>query len=95
MAADGVRVNALAPGPTESEALTAAGLPEAAVEQIKQDEAARIPLGRRGDPAEIATWILRLADPSTTWLTGQILTPRRRPGSHLRGRRGAPVTWRR
>ena len=74
LAADGIRVNALAPGPTESEALTAAGLPQAVVDQIKQDEAARIPLGRRGDPGEVATWILRLADPQTTWLTGQTLT---------------------
>jgi NAD(P)-dependent dehydrogenase (short-subunit alcohol dehydrogenase family) len=74
LAADGIRVNALAPGPTESEALAAAGLPEAVVERVKQDEAARIPLGRRGDPDEVATWILRLADPATTWLTGQILT---------------------
>ncbi|WP_243708537.1 SDR family oxidoreductase [Actinomadura sp. GC306] len=74
LAAEGVRVNALAPGPTESEALTAAGLPQSAVDQIKRDEASRIPLGRRGTPEEAATWILRLADPGTTWLTGQILT---------------------
>ncbi|MFF4413049.1 SDR family NAD(P)-dependent oxidoreductase [Streptosporangium sp. NPDC001559] len=74
LAGDGVRVNALAPGPTESQALAAAGLPETVVEQIKQDEAARIPLGRRGEPEEVATWILRLADPATTWLTGQVLT---------------------
>ncbi|TDC55119.1 SDR family oxidoreductase [Actinomadura sp. KC345] len=74
LAADGIRVNALAPGPTESEALTAAGLAPAVVDQIKRDEAARIPLGRRGDPEEVATWILRLADPRTTWLTGQTLT---------------------
>ncbi|WP_235990327.1 SDR family oxidoreductase [Streptomyces ureilyticus] len=62
------------PGPTESQALAAAGLPAATVEQIKQEEAARIPLGRRGDPREIAPWILRLADPASTWLTGQVLT---------------------
>nr|WP_062342472.1 SDR family oxidoreductase [Herbidospora sakaeratensis] len=74
LAADGVRVNAVAPGPTESEALTAAGLPAATVEQIKSAETDRIPMGRRGDPHEVATWILRLADPSATWLTGQILT---------------------
>ncbi|MEU7939190.1 SDR family NAD(P)-dependent oxidoreductase [Microbispora bryophytorum] len=74
LAGDGIRVNALAPGPTESEALTAAGLPEAVVEQTKQDEARRIPLGRRGEPREVAEWILRLADPAATWLTGQVLT---------------------
>jgi NAD(P)-dependent dehydrogenase (short-subunit alcohol dehydrogenase family) len=53
LAADGIHVNALAPGPTESEALTAAGLPDAGFEQIKQDEIARIPLGRRGTPEEV------------------------------------------
>ncbi|WP_329250520.1 SDR family oxidoreductase [Actinoallomurus sp. NBC_01490] len=74
LAADGVRVNALAPGPTESEALAAAGLSETTVEEVKQDEAGRIPLGRRGEPGEVAAWIVRLADPATTWLTGQILT---------------------
>lgn len=73
LAGGGVRVNAVAPGPTESQALSAAGLPDTAVEQIKRDEAARIPLGRRGEPDEVASWIVRLADPATTWLTGQVL----------------------
>jgi NAD(P)-dependent dehydrogenase (short-subunit alcohol dehydrogenase family) len=73
LAPDGVRVNAVAPGPTESEALAAAGLPDATVAEIKRAEAARIPLGRRGEPEEVAAWILRLADPATTWLTGQVL----------------------
>ncbi|TDD35711.1 SDR family oxidoreductase [Nonomuraea terrae] len=74
LAPDGIRVNAVAPGPTESEALAAAGLPDAVVEQIKQDESARIPLGRRGAPEEVAAWIVHLADPAATWITGQILT---------------------
>ncbi|MGW4637201.1 SDR family NAD(P)-dependent oxidoreductase [Sphaerisporangium sp. NPDC004334] len=73
LAADGVRVNALAPGPTESEALTAAGLPDAVVERIKRDEIARIPLGRRGTPDEVAAWIVHLADPAAAWVTGQVL----------------------
>ncbi|MQA98460.1 MAG: SDR family oxidoreductase [Streptosporangiales bacterium] len=74
LAPDGIRVNAVAPGPTESEALAAAGLPPAAVDEIKAAEAARIPLGRRGEAAEVATWILRLADSHTAWLTGQVLS---------------------
>jgi NAD(P)-dependent dehydrogenase (short-subunit alcohol dehydrogenase family) len=73
LASAGVRVNAVAPGPTESEALSAAGLSDATVEEVKRDEAARIPLGRRGEPDEVASWIVRLADPATTWLTGQVL----------------------
>ena len=64
----------MAPGPTESEALDASGLPAEAVEKIKQDETARIPLGRRGQPEDIAAWIVHLADPDSTWLTGQILS---------------------
>lgn len=55
------------------EALAATGLPAPVIEQIKREEAARIPLGRRGEPGEVAEWILRLADPHATWLTGQIL----------------------
>lgn len=74
LALDRIRVNAIAPGPTESEALTAAGLPDAAIDHIKAEEAARIPLGRRGDPAEVAAMILRLADAHSAWLTGQVLT---------------------
>ena len=74
LASDGIRVNAVAPGPTESEALIAAGLPDTVIDQIKTGEAARIPLGRRGDPTEIAAWIQKLAGAHTAWLTGQVLT---------------------
>ncbi|GHJ47608.1 ketoreductase [Catellatospora sp. TT07R-123] len=73
LAADGIRVNGVAPGPTESDALRTAGLSEQLLDEIKQEEARRIPLGRRGEPEEVATWILRLADPAAAWLTGQIL----------------------
>ena len=74
LAPDGVRVNAVAPGPTESEALAAAGLPAPVIEQIKRDEIARIPLGRRGTPEEVAAWIVHLADPAAAWITGQVIT---------------------
>lgn len=73
LAPDRVRVNGVAPGPTESEALAAAGLTAEQLTQLKEQEAGTIPLGRRGQPEEVATWILRLADPTATWLTGQIL----------------------
>lgn len=71
LAADGIRVNAVAPGPTETSALEKmVGAETAAV--IGAREAARTPLGRKGTPAEIATWILRLATPGE-WVTGQVL----------------------
>ena len=68
------RVNALAPGPTASEALAAAGLQPEAVAEIEQEETRRIPLGRRGRPEEVPEWALRLADPASRWITGQVLT---------------------
>src|SRR5690625_1483803 len=69
-----IRVNALAPGPTRSNALAAAGLAPEAVARVQQSEADRIPLGRRGEPGEVSAWIAHLADPAATWITGQVLT---------------------
>ncbi|MEU4672384.1 SDR family oxidoreductase [Amycolatopsis sp. NPDC023774] len=73
LAPDGVRVNAVAPGPTESEALVSAGLSPEEVDRVKAAEAELIPLGRRGHPADVAAWVVRLADPHAAWLTGQVL----------------------
>jgi NAD(P)-dependent dehydrogenase (short-subunit alcohol dehydrogenase family) len=70
----GVRVNAVAAGPTESGALTGMmglSLEEAAA--IKEQERARIPLGRRGVPDDVAEWIVRLAGPASDWMTGQVI----------------------
>ncbi|GAA2297822.1 SDR family oxidoreductase [Streptomyces kunmingensis] len=74
LAPESVRVNAIAPGPTETEVLAAAGLPDDAVGRIRAGERERIPTGRIGDPEDIADWILRIADPQGTYVTGQILT---------------------
>jgi NAD(P)-dependent dehydrogenase (short-subunit alcohol dehydrogenase family) len=70
----GIRVNAVAAGPTESGALTGMmGLSAEQAEAVKEDERARIPLGRRGVPDDIAEWIVQLAGPASQWLTGQVL----------------------
>ncbi|MEO9459707.1 MAG: SDR family oxidoreductase [Lentilitoribacter sp.] len=75
MASDGIRVNAIAPGPVKSGALTGMmGLPEDMAKQIEEQEAAQIPLGRRGTTDDIVPWILRLGNSKNEWLTGQILT---------------------
>ena len=75
LAGDGIRVNAIAPGPVKSGALTGMmGLPEEMAKQIEEQEAAQIPLGRRGTTADIVPWILRLGNANNEWLTGQILT---------------------
>ena len=70
----GVRVNAIAPGPTESGALT--GMMELSPEQaaaVKEQERERIPLKRRGDPDDVARWIVSLAEPAAEWVTGQVI----------------------
>jgi len=72
LAEQGVRVNAVAPGPTESEALDQMGLSQAEIEQLKADERDRIPLGRRGQPEDVAPWVVALSDP-VGWVTGQVI----------------------
>jgi NAD(P)-dependent dehydrogenase (short-subunit alcohol dehydrogenase family) len=69
----GIRVNAIAPGPTETEALERTGLPSEAIEAVKDEERRSIPLGRRGRPEDVARWIVALADPAATWITGQVI----------------------
>jgi hypothetical protein len=40
---------------------------------IKEQERARIPLGRRGVPDDVAEWIVQLIDPASEWMTGQVV----------------------
>jgi NAD(P)-dependent dehydrogenase (short-subunit alcohol dehydrogenase family) len=75
LAPQGVRVNAVAAGPTETGALTGMmGLSCERAESIKEREREQIPLGRRGIPEEVARWIVALADPASEWVTGQVIT---------------------
>ena len=70
----GIRVNAVAAGPTESGALTGMmGLSPEQAAAIKEQERTRIPLGRRGVPDDVAEWIVRLAGPASEWITGQVI----------------------
>ena len=34
----------------------------------------QVPLGRMGSSEEVARWVVAIADPSTTWVTGQVLS---------------------
>lgn len=75
LAADGIRVNAVAAGPTETDFLTERmKLSADQVESVKAQERARIPLGRRGLPDDVASWIVSLASPAAAWITGQVIT---------------------
>lgn len=69
-----VRVNAVAPGPTYSGALTGMmGLSEQEAERVEQSEQAMIPMKRRGKPEDISQWIVKLAEDESSWVTGQVI----------------------
>lgn len=70
LASSGVRVNAVAPGPTDTGMLDRfTGTPE-----NKAGLAAGVPLGRVGRPEEIARAILFIGSDAASFITGQILT---------------------
>lgn len=70
-----IRVNAVAAGPTETDFLTERmGLSDEQAESVKAQERSRIPLGRRGLPEEVATWIVALASDTAGWITGEVIT---------------------
>jgi NAD(P)-dependent dehydrogenase (short-subunit alcohol dehydrogenase family) len=66
----GVRVNAVAPGPTDTGMLDRfTGSAE-----VKAKLAGTVPLGRVGQPAEVAAAILFLASDASSFIAGQIVT---------------------
>ena len=69
-AGSGVRVNAVAPGPTETGMLNRF----TGTAERKAALASGVPLGRVGEPDEIARAILFLASDAASFVTGQIVT---------------------
>lgn len=68
LGARGVTVNAVAPGPVATE-LFFAGRSEEFVKQL----IAAIPLGRLGEPDDIARVVSFLASPESGWINGQVI----------------------
>lgn len=74
LAPQGIRVNAIAAGPTETNALTGMmGLSSDAAAAIEAHEREQIPLKRRGVPDDVARWIVSLAGQHAEWVTGQVI----------------------
>jgi NAD(P)-dependent dehydrogenase (short-subunit alcohol dehydrogenase family) len=68
-AKENVRVNAVAPGLTDSNMTT----PMKSFPEIEAAEMAKIPMGRRGAPEEIAPAVLFLASAQASYVTGATL----------------------
>jgi 3-oxoacyl-[acyl-carrier protein] reductase len=65
-----IRVNAINPGPVESEGYRAAGF---AGSDFEKNAVAQTPLGRVGQPEDIARVAVFLASSESNWLTGEVL----------------------
>jgi NAD(P)-dependent dehydrogenase (short-subunit alcohol dehydrogenase family) len=63
-----IRVNVICPGITDTEMFRRAVTPE-----MLAPLAESVPMGRFGQPAEIAALVMTLCDPSTAFLTGQAI----------------------
>ncbi len=70
VSAQGVRVNAVAPGPINTE-LVFDNLPE----EWRENKAAELPLGRFGEPHEVAETVAFLASDAASLYVGQTLGP--------------------
>lgn len=68
LAKDNIRVNAVAPGVTKTDMVAA--LPEQTVAAIS----AKIPLGRPGEPEDVANAFVYLASDMASYVTGEILS---------------------
>jgi 3-oxoacyl-[acyl-carrier protein] reductase len=67
LAGKGIRVNAIAPGMTETEGFAAAGLSAESAKELGFS----LPMGRIGKPEDIARVALFLASDQSAWVTGE------------------------
>lgn len=68
LAKKGIRVNAVAPGPYWTPLQVSGGQPQSAIEKFGSDT----PIGRPGQPAEIAPIYVLLASQESSYATGQV-----------------------
>ena len=66
----GIRVNAISPGPIDTPGINNMGLTGEQTEEFKKNIVATVPMGRMGDPDEIAKAALFLASDDSSYVTG-------------------------
>jgi 3-oxoacyl-[acyl-carrier protein] reductase len=67
-----IRVNAVLPGPVETEGVQGPQF-QAAFQRILDRSLPRTPLGRVGQPRDIAPVVAFLASDDAAWITGEII----------------------
>jgi NAD(P)-dependent dehydrogenase (short-subunit alcohol dehydrogenase family) len=66
----GVRVNVVSPGPISTALYGKLGLDAATLETVAAQIQGEVPLGRFGEPAELASTVLHLAAPESAFIVG-------------------------
>jgi NAD(P)-dependent dehydrogenase (short-subunit alcohol dehydrogenase family) len=70
LAARGIRVNAISPGPTQTEILNKLGLDEASRKGLDEWMIARIPLRKIGSADNVAKMVAYLSSEASSFITG-------------------------
>ena len=74
VAGNGIRVNAVAPGPIDTPGWRSGMVTGGNMEEIMEGRSQVIPMGRMGAPEEIADVFMYLFSPSSSYVTGQIIS---------------------
>jgi 3-oxoacyl-[acyl-carrier protein] reductase len=72
LGAKNVRINSILPGATETEGATSAGVTKGS--EYEKMFVSKTPLGRRGQPEDIAKAVVFLASDDAAWITGEQLS---------------------
>lgn len=73
LASRGIRVNAIVPGPIDTEGLRGLAPDEASAGELVRQLGSDLPLGRAGRPEEVASTVLFLASDQSSFVTGSEL----------------------